>query len=266
MTDKDGNEIIDPIREARDRGEDVISQKGKNYFGTPNPNKTSRVKFIYRNEKGRQCCSAMKSHGQEICASTVLYESGRCKYHGGASLTGTAHPNYQSGRYLKNLPQRLRERYEEALEDPDLHSFQEDLALIDARLDDLIKQMAEGGGGEIFTEAMDAYQSFTFANRDGDAQAMRESLRRLETALHKGKGESYLWTEIRHLQEQRRKIVLAEAKRLQLTNQMVTVTKVNIVIAALLDSINRNVEDRDVKNRINQDFLRITNVGRQLKS
>jgi hypothetical protein len=251
---------VEHTRPARD---EILNQDGKVYVGTPNPNKESAVSMIYTNEQGKQVCSAYRSNAAKICVSPFLNENGRCKKHGGKSLTGTAHPNFKNGRRSRNLPTRLLERYEEALNDPKLADFTEDLALIEARLDALFQQIDEGGGAEIMLEIKDSYKSFTYASKDGDKQAMRESLRRLGDAINRGSREEGIWDEIRALQEQRRKIILAQAKHLQLTNQTITVQKANIIVAALLDSVRRYVTDRKTLTDITNDFLRITRGGQK---
>lgn len=247
---------------------EILNQDGKVYVGTLNPNGISKVKYLYKNEKGDAICSAFRTNGQKVCTTTVLMENGRCRKHGGASHAGVAHYKFKTGRFSKHLPARLTERYEEALADDKLADFTEDLAIVDARLDDLFQQMDAGGGREIFTNIKEAYTSFKHANQDGDSQAMRESLRRLDLEINRGSSESFLWTEIRELQEQRRKIILAQAKHLQLTNQTITVTKVNLLISALLDAVRSEVSDANILNRISQKFLRIMNGGAagQLKS
>lgn len=255
------NDDYDPsVRNLRDAGH-VIVQKGKTFTSMPNPQRGSLLKYVYKNEEGRQVCSAMRASGKNICTSIILNESGRCKNHGGMSLSGVAHPGFKKGRFSKALPSRLIERYEEALEDDKLADFTEDLAVIDARLSDLLLSMDEGGGAQIFREVKESFESFQVASSEGDTQAMRESLRRLDSAIKRGGKEAYLWSELRQLQEQRRKIILAQAKHLQLTNQTVTVTKVNLLISALLDAVRRNVGDPKTLRDINNEFLRITGAG-----
>jgi hypothetical protein len=237
---------------------EILNQDGKVFIGEPNPNKLSAVKMLYTNEKGKRVCSAFRASGTRLCTTTILKPNGRCRMHGGASLIGAATPQYKTGRYSKALPERLRERYEASLTDEKLREFDDDLSVIDARLNDLFMQLDEGGGGEIMGEIKDAHRSFKHANADNDTQAMREALRRLDDAISRGGQEYGVWNEIRMLQEQRRKIVLADAKRLQMTNQLVSVKNVNILISALLDSVSRNVTDRNTLTAITNDFMRIT--------
>jgi hypothetical protein len=252
-----------------DYGE-ILNQDGKVFYGELNPGKKngSLIKWNYKTEDGTPICSAFRTDGQRICTVMALMENGRCKKHGGASLVGSAAPGFKTGRFSRSLPVRLASRYEEALADTELADFTEDLAIIDSRLDDLFQQLDAGGGKEIFNEIKEAYRAFRYANQDGDKQAQREALRRLDENINRGSGESYLWTEIASLQEQRRKIILAQAKHLSLTNQTITVAKANVLISALLDAVRRNVDDRGALHRINQDFLRLTNGGgtRQLEA
>jgi len=247
----------------------ILQQNGKTFYGVRNPNKLSKVPVIYSDENGRQICSAHRANGQSICTSTFLMSNGRCKKHGGMTPSGVASPHFKTGRHSRNLPTRLLERYEEALADPEMHSLEAEIALVDARIDDLLRQTDEGGGGDIFLEIEDAYKAFNYASQDGDKKAMRENLRRLDDAIRRGRSESYVWEEIRSLQEQRRKLVLAEAKRLQMTGQTVTVKNVNLLISALLDAVRQEVKDTRVLARISDEFFRIaqgSSVQRQIEA
>ena len=54
--------------------------------------------------------------------------------HGGKSRRGIAHPNYQTGRYAKDLPPKLAEQYQASLESKALTSLREDLGLCDIHI------------------------------------------------------------------------------------------------------------------------------------
>lgn len=254
----------DRKRDRPDHGE-ILNQDGKVFIGTLNPNKSSFVRYIYENEKGKKVCSAFQKDGFKICTRVDLYENGRCTIHGGRTPIGADSPHFKTGKFSAHLPERLRERYEEALADDALQDFTEDLALIETRLADLFTQLDTGGGREIFAEIQDAYKAFKYANIDGDKKAMREALRRLDEGIDRGGSEGNIWGEIHMLQEQRRKIVLSQAKHLQITNQMIPVKKVNILVSALLDSVRQNVLDPAILEKINDDFLRFTGAGRERK-
>jgi hypothetical protein len=239
-------------------GEFTVTQRGKQFTGVKNTRERSRIPVIYTNPRGKTVCSALISDGSRFCESEFILSNGRCKRHGGMTPSGVASPHFKSGRHSRQLPTRLLERYEEALSDPEMHSLEAEIALVDARIADLLAQCDDGGGGDIFFEIDDAFASFKTASQDGDRRIMRESLARLDSAVARGKSEQDIWVEIRALQEQRRKLVLSEAKRLQTTNQMVTVTRVNLLISALLDAVRQEVTDRSTLARVSERFVRIT--------
>jgi hypothetical protein len=247
---------------------DIINQNDRVFIGMPNPKKDSAVKTIYTNDKGKVVCSAVYTDGSGICISPVTLSNGRCKSHGGKSLSGVAHPNFSHGRFSYQMPSRLAERYQEALDDPKLNEFKEDLAILDARLADLFAQMDEGGGADIFKEIKESHQSLKWAIRDGDRQAQREAQNRLDDAIKRGSSETYVWSEVRQLQEQRRKIILAEAKRLQLTGSTITIERANLIVAALLDAVRRHVTDKNVLQAVVNEFQSIMTSGsrKQLRS
>jgi hypothetical protein len=227
-----------------------------------NPNKRSRVPEILTNEKGERVCSAKRASWRPdnpvICMSTAIFENGRCIKHGGPSPKGIASPHFKSGKSSRHLPTRLITKYQEALEDPELMSLESDLAVVTARIEDLHEQLDEGGAGSIMMEVDDAMQAYKYALGDNDKKAMREAWRRLESSVKKGKKESSVWQELFDLRDQKRKLALSEAKRLQTMDQMIKVTQVNLLISALLDAVRENVTDRTALARISEKFVRLT--------
>lgn len=65
--------------------------------------------------------------------------NGRCRIHGGATPGGFASPHFKTGRYSKVLPAALRDRYEQARGDEDLLSLRDELALVDARIGEVLQ-------------------------------------------------------------------------------------------------------------------------------
>lgn len=237
--------------------------RGHTYIGRPNPNKGSSVEVVYTDTSdGRDVCSANISSGTRKCCSKFLLPNGRCKKHGGLTPSGMASPHFKTGIWSKDLPARLYERYEDALADDKLKSLEDDLALVNARIGELYAQLEDGGGGEIFSEIDQAFQSFKQGQRDRDAQVVREATAKLDDAIRRGRGEGAIWKEIYSLREQRRKLLLADAKQQDVLGQYITVTKVNLLITALLDAVRKRVSDRGTLAAISEDFSRIVRAGK----
>ena len=75
-------------------------------------------------------------------------QNGRCRMHGGASLKGTDLPQFRSGRYSKSIPDRLVGRFREALADEERHDLRDEIALAEAKIDDLLSEMVRGESDE----------------------------------------------------------------------------------------------------------------------
>jgi len=98
----------------------------------------------------RQCLethTACRAHrklknGGGPCHSPPM-PNGTCQMHGGKSLKGIAHPNYQTGAHSRYRPRRLQVRLDRALADPEPLKFLYDAQLITARIDELLERLDE---------------------------------------------------------------------------------------------------------------------------
>ena len=71
--------------------------------------------------------------------------------HGGKTPQGIALPQTKHGRYSKHLPTRLLANYEAAKSDPDLLVMHDEIALVDARINELLE------GSDTATAAQQAW-------------------------------------------------------------------------------------------------------------
>jgi hypothetical protein len=179
--------------------------------------------------------------------------------HGGKSLAGIASPTFKTGRYSKHLPARLAERYQHAANDPELLALREDVALVDARLEDLLSRVDTGEAGVLWREARKAYHELREANATHDVKKASEAFASLGQWLEKGAGDYAAWDEINRVLEQRRRLVESERKRLIEMEQVITSEQAMVLIAALTESVRRHVTDRPTLAAIQTDFVRLVN-------
>jgi Spy/CpxP family protein refolding chaperone len=202
------------------------------------------------------CGANLKKGGQ--CKGKAM-PNGRCRLHGGLTPAGIASPNFQTGRYSKYLPQRMLERYSEAQADPELIALREDVALVDARLGDLLKQVDTGESGALWAKLDAAFEKYSkFKDRADKILDANAAFNECEHLIQAGVSDRYAWAEVSALIEQRRKLVESESKRLKDMQQMVTVEKAMALISALADSVRRNVTDRKQLAAIQSDLIRLT--------
>ena len=185
--------------------------------------------------------------------------------HGGTQPTGIASSNTIHGRYSKNLPTRLMERYSASLADNNQLALSDDLALLDSRLEDVLGKVDTGESGETWKALQDAVTEFDKAERGANntdnerKQAeykfdREEAMRTIIVLVQAGMSDYAAWGEVKSLLEQRRKMAETETKRRVSMQQMITANEALLLQSALLDIIRRNVTDRDTLSIISRDI------------
>jgi hypothetical protein len=178
-----------------------------------------------------------------------------CNLHGGKSLKGVNATSFKHGRFSKYLPDRLVERYREALADEELLRLDDEIALLDTRLQDLLARLHQDGEGPgAWHQIHDAHQRLEQAIARDDANATQAGLVMLSNAIASGRDESSAWRMILQLIEQRRKLVDTERRRLLDEDQVITVERLMIFVAALTDIIRRNVASREERAAVSNEI------------
>jgi hypothetical protein len=191
-----------------------------------------------------QRCGARKKQNGGTCENWAVRGRNRCRMHGGKTLVGAACPHFRSGRYSAYLPPRLRARYEQAADDPELLSLRSEVALVDARLTDLLSRVHTGESGQLWAELRRAYRAFAKARLAGDDEAA--ALATVERLIERAGQDDQAWAEIGARIEQRRKLAESESKRLVTLQQMMTAEQAMVLVRNMIDIITRHVSDRQV--------------------
>lgn len=182
--------------------------------------------------------------------------NGRCYMHGGKSPAGIAASRFQTGKYSKFIPARLTARYGEALADTALLELREEVALLDARLSDVLGRVDTGESGALWTEAKRALLTYKQVRRDELKAAV--ALMDLEDAITAGVADYAAWGEIATIIEQRRRLVESERKRLVEMQQMITTEQAMALLAMVVDTVRRHVPDRAALAAISAELVQIT--------
>lgn len=192
-------------------------------------------------------CTAKSKQTQQQCRQPATQGTTKCRFHGGKSLIGAASPSYKHGRRSKVLPVRLRERYEEALDDAELLAMRDELAVIDARLDELFLRIDTGETGARWQTVRKVFQEYVV---DQDDAALAD----LGRAIQGGVADEQAWNEIATRIQQRQSLVESERRRLTEIQQMMTVGEAVTLATHLLDIVRRNVTDRNALSAIGREF------------
>lgn len=177
--------------------------------------------------------------------------NGRCRIHGGKSPVGPAAGNFRTGRYSKVLPARLLERYQTALDDPDLLAMHHEIGVVDARLHELIGRIDSGESGARWKGVQKAFGAYLESR---DTLDERSALRDLGQAIQAGLGDEAAWREISGLIGQRQSLVESERRRMVDLQQVITAGEAVALAAQLIDVVRRNVTDRSTLAAIGREF------------
>lgn len=194
----------------------------------------------------------------EPCRNYPIAGRTRCKKHGGATLRGVAHPGFKHGRYSKDLPARMLESYEQAASDPELLNQTQEIALIDARIADILKRVDTGETGANWKLVKTSFAELKAAMKIADHEGVAQAMNTLNKSINKGQLDYVAWAEVIRLTEQRRKVVESERKRLVEMNQYITAQQGMALVAALVDSCRRHITDRAQLTALIGDLRRLT--------
>lgn len=187
-------------------------------------------------------CTAHTTEGSP-CNNWAMNGRVVCRKHGGNAPRGAASPQFQGRGFSAYLPERLRDRYEEAASDPRLLDMRHGIALLDTRISSLLENLDTGESGKRMKAIKEAYYDLRKAMASADKQKTSEALEWLEIKIHQAAQEYEAWEEIRVVLSERRKLSTAEHRRLVDMQQMITAERAMTLVASIVASIERHVTD-----------------------
>ena len=183
-------------------------------FEEPEFDEKGRRVYAVRHEDGRPACGSPKRRGG-YCGSPVLYGNGRCRLHGGPAAKGAASGTFRHGRRSRyaSMPLHLRQKYEQALRDPELTHHRGQIAMVDAQIDSFFEDYQEGANPETWKSVKAEYRKLTVANNAGDTRKAREHFEALGLLVAEGHTHAQASLTLIRLLEARRKHAESETKR-----------------------------------------------------
>jgi hypothetical protein len=195
-------------------------------------------------------CRAKAKHRQEQCRLPVVPGMMVCRFHGGRTPRGPALPQFKTGKYSKFLPTRLLARYREAERDPELLSLHSEIALLDARIAELLGRVDTGESGAMWETLRKEWDEFRLVRASGDIPKMHVSIGRLDALMERAIRDYLAWQEIGEKIEQRRKLAISETHRLIGLRQMLTCEQAMLLAGVIVDIVARHVPDKQALSQI----------------
>lgn len=225
-----------------------------------------------RNRRCRECAHRFPKEEYELlqcpecgedrlCRTRVKEEGKRCRMHGGASPRGVASASFRHGKYSKALPDRLIADYQRSKTDPDLLELRSEIAVIDARLIDLVGRVDTGESGHWWKQMRATWSKFISARSKQDAELMADLLDELGTTIRMGYSDYAAWRELASTISQRRRLVESERRRLVEIQTLINSEQAMALLTSIVSVIRDHVPDRTTLQAISRDIRNLVSGG-----
>ena len=210
-------------------------------------------------------CTARSKSTQQKCKNPAVTGSTKCRLHGGKSPRGVNAGNFKHGKWSKHMPSELLDKYQEALEDEQLNTTRQSVALLDALIGDMLPNLDTGDSGKawermkaLVIDCRLAYKTESYGSLEKALDAMEDIANRriLHYETHK---------EIRATLDDRRKHVESEQKLLLMSEHAVSVEQVMLLMSQVLHVISTVVTDREQKYVIADEIQRLISIPAELE-
>jgi hypothetical protein len=138
------------------------------------------------------------------------------------------------------------------MEDPELLSLNEDIATLDALINQEAGRIESGDPSALLAEAAKLWASLSKAVQRGDREAVQRFQSRLEATLKAGASDFTAISRILEFMEQKRKAAATEAKRREMMGALIPIEYASERLRLLGRIVREEVDDRDVLARIAQ--------------
>jgi hypothetical protein len=204
----------------------------------------------------RRCTAKSKTSGQQ-CKNPAIAPTDKCRFHGGYSPRGVAHPSFKHGQHSRYLPKHLKRDYRLAIKDPELLSLRSQVALLASREMELTRDLAATEGPpweQVVGALVDVENVMAAGDQDQSKVALSELAKIVREGADQGGRYATVWAELRQVILERTKVAQAEHKRMELVGGYVAVQDLMAVLMGLLEAVRQHVTDMRARQAIQNRF------------
>ncbi len=208
----------------------------------------------------RRCAYVLASGPQagEHCARASIAEGeAYCTQHKGYSIQ----KNAQGGGAVKHYPFKegsgLEASYRKALEDQELLSLRSAVAVVEARIVELIGKLEDDPAARVWQELSKQNARLRRAQEAGDSKNVIGAVSAIQTLIDAGASSQERWEDLFRALELKKEVASAEWKRLADLRCLMTADRAFDMVNRIVDVVLKNVTDNKVKAAINDGVLRI---------
>lgn len=238
----------DTLRETFVSGTMRLRSLSREETGDPNSPKYQRLGQKAREENWKK----LRDDRQK---GTALIESDRVQIEAELAAPIGSH---NLTHYSTDLPDHLKERYSQAVTDPNLMAMRQDIAVINSLIANKLRQMGAGDISALHWKRMrKTATELMAASRSNDRTLSAEKTNELVRLIARGCPEVELQNELIALMENRMKLINAESKRLHLLQQYVAREDALSHARLFAEAVKKHVHDPETLSNLAAEFKRI---------
>jgi len=203
-------------------------------------------------------CGAKTKSGF-LCNAHPMAGRWRCKYHGGNALIGMSNHAFKGAGYSAHLPPRLASRFEHAMNDPDLLSARSESALLQVRIQEVVRRLRSGESGALWKKLLETYSKLEASFAKGDVDVVAFLLSDIGKIIRQGNKQEKVWRELSQAIEDKTRIAARENTRQKELAQILTAEQAIKLISTVLLAVRKHVADRGIQNAIGREVELILN-------
>ena len=198
-------------------------------------------------------CGAKSKRTGKPCPQPAM-ANGRCRFHGGKTPKNVQSPHFQGKgqRYADVLPDSLANIYRGALNDPDLLSLTEEVALVQTRLHQLLGRIDAQESSGRWKKAQQAHKELMQASARKDDVGWRMAMDDLSHILRDGSHDYLVWEDIHKTLRQLQTLSGQEQKRRLEMNALISADQAVAFAAEVLYAVKENVSNPDERMAIHK--------------
>lgn len=197
-------------------------------------------------------CTAKSKRSGERCKNFCSPGRTVCRFHGGRTPRGFNLPQTRHGFYSRNLPPHLRTTYQKSLTDPRRVELREFIALVDARLAQLLQEYNLIDEENRMDKARIQFQRMKNAWTNGDRANLRSAMIELDRLIRFGVRDYQIWKEIVKMLERRSKLSMSQLKWEIDSGQMIPADQAITLFTAVGHVIKDNITDPKILEEISE--------------
>lgn len=204
------------------------------------------------NAKNQLLCNAKSKRTGQTCKAIAVKGKLKCKNHGGKTPSGPAHGAFKHGHHsTKYLPQRMLEKFGEEVSDPELMAYRNDVAIFNARANELLES---GESNLLWESAGQTFDALDEAIKVKNADAINEKLEELGNLLRRGRADSARWQEYYKVKDIAGRAKEREFRRLAQMEATISVEHFLAVMGMIANAAAQTITDKDSLKRFTAEI------------